>query len=337
MTTPHSTARQVIQAEMSDGDEPMALALPAGFPPMRDVIRPLKPGHPVFLVRSPHGPEVLKLPAPTRNPVRRLGIRLLGSLRIRKEAQIYSALQQRQWRWLHFPHLVATDRRHFLLCGYVDQSRCVIASKLSADLVIPALVELQTSGIRLRYPMDERILRYVRAACGGTVLRAALNVRRQCGWRACAGFLQALLTEFMQQRPVRRSWLVHGDLNRKNVMQNDAGQVHFIDYSEAREEHRWLFGDIARYATCKRGALVDTAAVATYVRQIAPRLSEDGIDPALQLRVALLLEVGWLLGSDLRPAAEKAAYADFLVSVLLPRAPYMAWFREHITKAGAVR
>ncbi len=301
-----------------------------------EVVSPLHPSRPreVALVRVNGEAYVLKSKAPPKGTLKQWRLRLSGHADIAHEARVYQALAQHKTVHFRTPRLIATDARYFLLLEYVPSSSGRLDDSVALQQVARAIVEFQTLPLvfnapllrhtLLRYTNLYNVTRYLNKL-GGAL---PPGVARDC--------LRCVIRSHRQQHPLPRVFFVHNDLNPGNLAPDAEGQLVLLDFASVARVRRWIFSDVVDYGfNGKSDWWISPSLITAYLAEIASNEAFSGVEPAPQLRIALLAKLlhmirfrHWKRRSTERPVA-------FLTNTLLADDAYAAWFDALIRQGEA--
>ena len=191
--------------------------------------------------------KVLKTNFPLKRPGRRL--------RFQKEIFIYRRLQNIKFSWFHYPKLLKTDAKNYILTEFIINNSENRQDPAFYSSAIKAVLEFNTCNFpywekdgpgwiweRTNRWKHSRSSKTLRNLLEGSLIKGKLSfsllLRITSFWRKAISATPAL----------KNPLLVHRDIFKANILRPEQKKVYFVDFEKTGIEKRWVFVDALKIA-----------------------------------------------------------------------------------------
>ena len=176
-------------------------------------------------------------------------------LRFQKEIYIYSRLQNIGFSWFHYPKLLETDTKYYILTEFIKNNPVNRQDSVFYFSAMKAVLEFNTCNFpfwekggpgwiwektnRWKHSRSSKTLRNL---LEGSLLKGkvpfSLLLRMTSFWRKAISATPEL----------KKPLLVHRDIFKANILCPAQGKIYFVDFEKAGMEKRWVFIDALKIA-----------------------------------------------------------------------------------------
>jgi len=177
-------------------------------------------------------------------------------LRFQKEIFIYSQLEQMDFVSFHYPGLLRTDGRTFILTEFIINDPSLPRDDaFFYTAAMDAVLELNTC----EFPfwksggagwMWEKANRWKFSGSAKTLrnLIEGLCIRRKLPYFLLPGMLAFWVRSMAAASGIKKPLLMHRDIFKSNILRPDAEHVYVVDFEKMGLEKRWVFKDALKIA-----------------------------------------------------------------------------------------
>jgi hypothetical protein len=180
----------------------------------------------------------------TANPVK-LFRNYLNNAYFKNEIAVFKSLEGVENKYLHYPGIVSTDEKNYLILEFIDGEKGWNESLIDTSVFAGAIMEFNTLSY-IKKPitnehdisniLNNPLLKVIRWSISQLPKRLGLKIT-----------LKTLITVFRiskETQIMKMPFLVHGDLFRKNNVFTTMKGISLIDFESSILGHKWILADI---------------------------------------------------------------------------------------------
>jgi len=175
--------------------------------------------------------------------------------RFQKETFIYSRLENTSFLFFHYPRLMHTDGKSFIITEFIKNDPSLFRDYAFFSRAMKALAEINS----IDFPFTDRgglgwywektnRWKFSRTTKTLRNLLEGFIIRRNIPFSIFLKTILFLNKSYFNSTKLKRPILVHRDIFKANILGPDESRIYFIDFEKMGIEKRWVFVDALKIA-----------------------------------------------------------------------------------------